>query len=126
MKFQIYWDYGIDLFEGNGDMGSAIDRIKSKALQAKGVVPRVLTSVETGLDEIIAAEQELEAKKNEALAPHLSAIAETKTELEDIRTALDIMSNGGPPLEPSTTVSKSSEATPVAPFDHSTGDPIKT
>lgn len=104
-------------------MGSAIDRIKSKAVQAKGVVPRVLTSVEAGLDEIIAAEQELEAQKNEALAPHLNAIAETKTELADIKSALDIMTNGGPPLQESTTVSKDSETTPI---DHATGDPLKT
>src|ERR1700761_7834377 len=68
MKFQYYWDHGIWPPDGHGsngtegeDMGSAVDRIKSKALQAKGVVPRALASVEADLDEIIAAEAEIEA-----------------------------------------------------------------
>ena len=109
-------------------MGSAVDRIKSKALQAKGVVPRVLASVESGLDGIIAAESDLEKQREAALAPHLSAIADTKTELDGIKSALDILSNGGPPLQASTTALPSSAgSTPVVhPVDHATGDPLKT
>jgi hypothetical protein len=77
---------------------SAIDRIKSKALQARGVVPRVIASVEADLDTVIAAEPDLEKQKNEAFAPHFSAIADTKIELAGIADALNLMSNGGPPL----------------------------
>ena len=136
MQFQYYWDYGLgllsdhssDITEGGDFVGSAIDRIKSKALQAKGVVPRVLASVESGLDEIIGAESELEKQKEAALAPHLSAIADTKIELEGIKSALDILSNGGPPLQGSTTVSPGSggSAPVVQAIDHATGDPLKT
>lgn len=79
---------------------SAVDRIKSKALQARGVVPRVLAKVEAGLDEIIGEEPKLNQHSEEAFAPHLAAIAETKTELDGIKTALDLMSNGGPALDP--------------------------
>lgn len=138
MKFQHYWDYGIfgDHSPGNEDksedMGSAVDRIKSKALQAKGVVPRILTNVEAGLDEIIAAEGELEKHAAEAMQPHLDAINETKSELDGIKSALDILSNGGPPLQESTTTSlpssgsAPSEPPVVPPVDHTTGDPLKT
>ncbi len=142
MKFQYYWDHGFpptpkgfgatsassDNTDGGDAMGSAVDRIKSKALQAKGVVPRVLASVESGLDGIIAAESDLEKQKEAALAPHLSAIADTKTELDGIKSALDILSNGGPPLQASTTALPSSAgSTPVVhPVDHATGDPLKT
>jgi hypothetical protein len=79
---------------------SAIDRIKSKALQARGVVPRVIASVEADLDTVIAAEPDLEKQKNEAFAPHFSAIADTKIELAGIADALNLMSNGGPALDP--------------------------
>ncbi len=116
-------------------MGSAVDRIKAKALQAKGVVPRILTKVETGLDEIIAAEGDLEKHADEAMQPHLDAINETKSELDGIKSALDILGNGGPPLQDSTTVSSPSSGiivgisptgeNPRPPVDHTTGDPIK-
>ena len=129
MKFQYYWDYGIPCDYGSSvtegeDMGSAVDRIKAKALQAKGVVPRILTNVETGLDDIIAAEGVLEQHAAEAMKPHLDAINETKTELDGIKSALDILSNGGPPLQESTTVSLPSSGI-TSPVDHTTGDPIK-
>ena len=109
-------------------MNSAIDRIKSKAAQAKGVVPRVLASVESGLDRLISAEMELETQKEAALAPHLNAIADTQTELDGIKSALDILSNGGPPLQGSELVPPSSGGLSpmVHPVDHTTGDPVKT
>jgi hypothetical protein len=131
MKFQYYWDYGIPWDHGSSitegeDMGSAIDRIKAKALQAKGVVPRIITNVESGLDGIIASEGVLEKYAADAMKPHLDAISETKTELDGIKSALDILSNGGPPLQESTTVSlPSSGTTPPVSVDHATGDPIK-
>ena len=143
MKFQYYWDYGFwpisghssDIIDpptpgfgatsGDGAMSSAVDRIKAKAAQAKGVVPRVIAKVESGLDQIIGAEPELNTQTDAAMAPHLSAIADTKTELDGIKSALDILSNGGPPLQGSTTAVPAS--TPVAhPVDHATGDPLKT
>ncbi len=79
---------------------SAIDRIKAKALQARGVVPRVIASVEADLDSVIASESDIEQKKVQAFAPHFSAIADTKSELAAIGSALDIFSNGGPALDP--------------------------
>ena len=95
---------------------SAIDRIREKALQARGVVPRVIASVEAGLDELIAAEPEIEKEKDEALAPHRAAIAETKTELAGVRDALSVLSNGGPPLQESTPV-----VPPSPPAPHGVG-----
>jgi hypothetical protein len=80
---------------------SVVDRIKNKAHQASGVVSRVVSRVETGLDEIIGAEQPLLKHAEESFAPHLSAIAETKNTLDGVKSALDVMSNGGPPLQES-------------------------
>lgn len=79
---------------------SAVERIKSKALQARGVVPRVIAKVEANLDEVIAAEPALDQQNDAAFAPHFAAIADTKTELDGIADALNIMSNGGPALDP--------------------------
>ena len=79
---------------------SAIDRIKSKALQARGVVPRVIAKVEADLDSVIAAEPELDKQRDTAFAPHFSALADTKIELAGIADALNLMSNGGPALDP--------------------------
>jgi hypothetical protein len=74
----------------------AIDRLREKALQAKGVVPRVVASIEAELDGVIAAEADLAKQKDEAFAPHKAALAETKAELDGVKDALNIMSNGAP------------------------------
>jgi hypothetical protein len=74
----------------------AIDRLREKALQAKGVVPRVVASIEAELDDVIAAEADLAKQKDEAFAPHKAALAETKAELDGVKDALNIMSNGAP------------------------------
>ena len=79
---------------------SAIDRIKAKALQAKAIVPEAVRSVEADLDSLIAEKDKLEAKKAKAMAPHLEAISGLHDELDGIHTALDILSNGGPSLDP--------------------------
>jgi hypothetical protein len=93
-------------------MSSPIDRIKAKAMQARGVVPTALASVEAGLDQIIAAGPEIEKKKQEAMAPHLNAIADAKTELDGLKSALDILSNGGPPLHESESSASGSPPVP--------------
>lgn len=133
MDFQYYWDYGYgplsgyssSIIEGDDPVTSAaVERLKQKALQAKGVVPRVLASVESGLDEIIGAESDIEKRKVEALAPHLSAISDTKSELTAIGSALDILTNGGPPLQVSLSA-VSGSSVHLLPVDHGTGDPLK-
>jgi len=77
---------------------SVADRLKNKALTANGVVGRIVNKVESGLDEIIGAEQPLIKYADEAFAPHLAAISETKSTLDGVKGALDLLSNGGPPL----------------------------
>jgi hypothetical protein len=83
---------------------SAIERLKLKAAQAKGVVPRMTAKVEAELDAIIGSEAELDRLTEEAAAPHKAAIAETKSELNGLKDALNILSNGphdeGTPVPP--------------------------
>lgn len=78
---------------------SVVDRIKSKAQQANGVVGRVVKKVEAGLDDIIGREEGLLKHADNAFAPHLSALAETKDTLDGVESALNVLSNGGPALE---------------------------
>ena len=78
---------------------SVVDRIKSKAAQANGVVGRVVKRVEAGLDDIIGREEGLLKHADNAFAPHLSALAETKDTLDGVESALNVLSNGGPALE---------------------------
>jgi hypothetical protein len=79
---------------------SVVDRIKSKAVQANGVVGRVVKKVEAGLDDIIGREEGLLKHAETAFAPHLSALSETRDTLDGVQSALDVMTNGGPSLDP--------------------------
>src|ERR1700740_3023580 len=87
-------------FEDDIRRMSVVDRIKSKAVQANGVVGRVVKKVEAGLDDIIGREEGLLKHADTAFAPHLNALSETKDTLDGVKGALDILSNGGPSLDP--------------------------
>lgn len=80
--------------------GSPINRLKDKLSKASGVAQRIATGIEAKADELIAAEDTLKAKTTEAFAPHEAILAEAKSELQAIEDALNLMSNGGPALDP--------------------------
>lgn len=80
---------------------SPIDRIKEKALQARSVVPEALKAVEADLDAIIAQKAVIAQKRTEAVAPHQEAVSGIMGELDGLKSALDILSNGGSPLDES-------------------------
>lgn len=82
---------------------SAIDRIKAKALQARAVVPDAIKAVEADLDSIIGQTAVIDKKRAEATAPHKEAVAGLMGELDGLKDALDVLSNGGPPLDESPT-----------------------
>jgi hypothetical protein len=75
---------------------SAIDRLKEKALKARSIAPNAIKAFESDLDGLIAQEQEIEAKRVAAVSPHHEAIAGVKGELDGLKSAIDILSNGGP------------------------------
>lgn len=79
---------------------SVLDRIKAKAVEAKSVVPDAIRDIETDLDAIIAEKKVIAVKRAEATAPHLESIAGMKGELESLKSSLDLLSNGGPDLDP--------------------------
>ena len=63
----------------------------------------------------------MEKQKAAAFAPHFEAISETKTELDGIADALNIMSNGGPALDP---LHVSAPVAPSSNAAHSTNPPL--
>jgi hypothetical protein len=75
---------------------SPIDRIKAKALQARQIVPDAIKAVEGDLDSLISEKAAIDQKRAAAMAPHQEAVAGLKSELDGIKSALDILSNGGP------------------------------
>lgn len=75
---------------------SAIDRLKAKALEARNVAPDALKKFEADLDSIIAQKAEIENKRVAAVSPHQEAIAGVKGELDDLKSAMDILTNGAP------------------------------
>lgn len=77
---------------------SPIDRLKDKLKQASGVAQRVATQVEGEADALIAREDQLKAKTFQAFAPHKAILDQASTELDAVENALNMMSNGGPPL----------------------------
>lgn len=75
---------------------SAIDRLKEKALRAKNIAPNAIKAFEADLDGLIAQEGAIETKRAAAIAPHQEAIAGVTAELDDLKAAMDILSNGAP------------------------------
>lgn len=80
--------------ETMGPSVSAIDRLKAKALEARNVAPDAIKKFEADLDSIIAQKAEIEGKRVAAVAPHQEAIAGVKGELDGLKSAMDILSNG--------------------------------
>lgn len=87
-----------------------LDRLKGKFLQARGVAQRVATNMEAEADSLIAQEDAMKAKTTNAFAPHKAVLAEAGTELQAIEDALNLMSNGGPPLEGAVSTDAGSKA----------------
>lgn len=77
----------------------SIDRIRAKLQQAAGVAQRVVADIEAEADAVIAEEAAIRKQKEEAFAPHKALLAESKTELQAVKDALNLLSNGGPPLD---------------------------
>lgn len=79
---------------------SAIDRIKAKALQARGIAPRAIADFEADMDALIAEGPKLETERVAAVAPHKEVVAGIRGEFSGLRDAMNILSNGGPGLDP--------------------------
>lgn len=79
---------------------SPIDRIKAKALQARSVATDAIKAFEADLDSILAEKPILAQKQAAAVAPHKEAFAGLHGEIEGLKSAMDILSNGGPALDP--------------------------
>ena len=79
---------------------TAISRLKDKLGKAAGVAQRVATTIEAEADSLIAQEGAMQMKTTEAFAPHKAILAEATSELKAIEDALNLMSNGGPALDP--------------------------
>jgi len=80
----------------NTKMSIVKSRLKEKALAARSVAPDAIKAFEADLDAIIAQKAVIEQKRAEAIAPHQEAIADMKGEFDDLKSAIDIMSNGAP------------------------------
>lgn len=76
---------------------SAIDRIREKALKARGIAPAAIKAFESDLDALLAEEAEIERKARAAVDPHKEIIAGVKGELDGLKSAIDILSNGEEP-----------------------------
>ena len=93
---------GKDIIQPTGRvaMTTPLDRLKGKFRQASGVAQRVASNMEAEADSLIAAEDAMKAKTVTAFAPHKAILAEATSELQAIEEALNIMTNGGPSLDP--------------------------
>jgi hypothetical protein len=75
-----------------------IDRLKDKLAKAAGVGGRVAAKIEAKADALIAREGQLEAKADQAFAPHEAIVDSADVVLDDIESSLNQLSNGGPSL----------------------------
>jgi hypothetical protein len=73
---------------------SIIDRIKAKALQARSIAPDAIRAFEADLDALIAEGPKLKAAKDEAVNEHKQAFAGVYSEVDGLKSAIDILSNG--------------------------------
>jgi hypothetical protein len=78
----------------------SISRLKDKLNMAAGVAKRAADAIEAEADALLAEEEEIKAKTVEAFSPHKAILAEARTELDAVKDALNLMSNGGPALDP--------------------------
>jgi hypothetical protein len=78
---------------GRAAVTTPLDRLKGKFLQARGVAQRVASNMEAEADSLIAEEDAMKAETVAAFAPH-------KAILQDVKDALNLMTNGGPALDP--------------------------
>lgn len=78
---------------------TSISRLKEKLSKAAGVAHRAVAAIEAEADSLIAQEDTINKKTADSFAPHKAILAEANTELQAITDALNLMSNGGPPLE---------------------------
>jgi hypothetical protein len=76
-----------------------IERLKEKLAKAAGVGGRVAAKIEAKADALIAREGQLESKVDHAFAPHEAIADAANTQLDMIESAVDLLSNGGPPLD---------------------------
>ncbi len=76
-----------------------IDRLKEKLAKAAGVGGRVAAKIEAKADALIEREGMLEAKTDQAFAPHEAIADQAATQLDEIEAAVNILSNGGPALD---------------------------
>lgn len=79
---------------------SAIDRIKAKAIEARGIAGEAIQSFEGELDSILAEKDVIKRHIAEAAAPHHEIFKGIRGELDGLKSAIDLLSNGGPDLDP--------------------------
>ena len=80
---------------------SVIDRIKQKALEARNIAPAAIKAFESDLDALIAEGPKLHADKNAAVRKHQEAFKGIRDQFDGLHSAIDILSNGGDPLDES-------------------------
>ena len=96
---------------------TAIARLREKLNRAAGVAQRATDAIEAEADALIAEEEAIKAKTEEAFSPHKAVLAEAREELDAVKDALNLMSNGGPalndPLQGAESSEKVASAEPV-------------
>lgn len=78
----------------------SLSRLRDKLKLASGVAGRAVQAIEAEADALIAEEDEIKSETADAFAPHKAIMAEAKVEIKAVKDALNLMSNGGPPLDP--------------------------
>jgi hypothetical protein len=73
-----------------------MDRITEKLKRASGVAQRAALSIESEADKLIAREDQIAAKTKSAFAPHHAVLDGRNRELDQLETALQILSNVDP------------------------------
>ena len=73
-----------------------MSRLSDKLAKAAGVAGRQTTRIEARADSLIAREAVIEAKTDQAFAPHEALLAEAESGLADVERQLALLSNGGP------------------------------
>jgi hypothetical protein len=76
-----------------------MDRLTAKLAKAAGVGGRVAAKIEAKADALLEREGQLEAKTEQAFAPHEAMADPAHAHLDEVEAALNILSNGGPALD---------------------------
>lgn len=81
------------------NVNPVVARLRAKAIEARSVSGEIVKDVEGAFDDLLARRAPIKKQLAEAVAPHHEIFDGVVSEIEGVKSAVDLFSNGGPGLD---------------------------